>query len=366
MSSSKAYLSLPDLQTWLPEVPGMADVRFGVAALEKPLSMNFYDEWLASDFHGEMEYLKRHRDAKADATQWLPMARSALVFAINYVTPTTPPLPLQKASNLRTAFYTRFVAESGDYHVVLRERLSPVVKGLESRYPGHTFRMAIDTAPILERDLAVRAGLGWVGKNTCVIDRTRGSLFFIAEILTSLEIESSAATITVPDFCGTCTRCMDSCPTGALVAPRSLDARKCISYWTIEAKSLPPNEISDKFGDWFFGCDICQTVCPWNEKVFGRERMESESSPILSTELERSKIVEDLKNLLEASHREIERRFKDTPLSRSRGFGLKRNALIVAGNLRLHELTSSVRGLLNDPKLEPLAKATLQKLAAEP
>lgn len=339
----------------------MAETRFGLTSLRAPISMNFYDQWLASGFHGEMDYLQRHRDHKADVTQWLPMARSAIVFAISYVSPDRN----SPGSTLRTALYTQLAQDQADYHTVLRERLSPVMDELGRRYPGETFRMAIDTAPILERDLAVRAGLGWVGKNTCVIDRKAGSLFFIAEILTSLEVDSSTATVLEPDFCGTCTKCIDSCPTGALVAPRSLDARKCISYWTIEAKSVPPKELSDKFGDWFFGCDICQTVCPWNEKVFGREAMRSESRPIKTTDEEISELINNLKSLLESSNREIEKRFKNTPLSRSRGFGLKRNALIVAGNLKLVELIPQIRDLSSDAKLAALADSTLLKLESE-
>ncbi len=345
--------------------PELSDAKFGIASLQNPISMNFYDQWLASDFHGEMDYLKRHRDLKADPTRWLPMARSAIVFSINYVTPKHD-IEGRETSKLRTALYTRFTANQSDYHTVLRERLSPVVQELERRYPGETFRMAIDTAPILERDLAVRAGLGWVGKNTCVIDRKVGSLFFIAEILTSLEVASDEdpihGSLISPDFCGTCTRCIDSCPTGALVAPRSLDARKCISYWTIEAKTVPPENLAGKFGDWFFGCDICQTVCPWNEKVFGREKMQKEARPNVSGDQIRSDLIEELGNLLVASNRDLDRRFKNTPMSRSRGFGLKRNALIVIGNLKLFELTETIRLLVEDPKLGALAKSTLQKL----
>lgn len=335
--------------------------RFGIVKLERPYSMEFYDQWIASGRHGDMSYLERHRDVKADPTVWLPFAKSALVFAIPYVEkqePTKNDYVTTDALALRTALYTRFEMREGrehrDYHHELRTKLTPILEALQVRYPEAHFRFAVDAEPVLERDLAIRAGLGWVGKNTCVIDRNGGSLFFIAEILTSLETED-ASVKAAADFCGTCTRCLDSCPTEALVAPRVLDATKCISYWTIESKKIPPPELRAKFGDWFFGCDICQTVCPWNGKVFGRERMERETQP----QADRDALLRDLRYILTASGREIERRFKGTPFERARGFGLKRNAMIVIANKKLSELTPEVSTFLDHERLGELARETL-------
>jgi epoxyqueuosine reductase len=259
---------------------------------------------------------------------------------------------------LRNAFYTKYSPDQTDYHDALRNELEPVLRELETRFPAAQFRLSVDAEPVLERDLAVRAGLGWVGKNTCVIDRDGGSLFFIAEILTS--IETADAGVTAIDFCGTCTRCLDACPTQALVAPRQLDATKCISYWTIESKTVAPFELRTKFGDWFYGCDICQTVCPWNGKVFGRDLMRNESNPIRIAEDDftaRENLARDLTHVLESSNRELQRRFEGTPLARARGFGLKRNALVVAANLKLAATLPAIEKLFIDEKLGELARA---------
>ncbi len=351
-------LARADLLQWLPK---LKPHRFGVTKLERPISIGFYDQWLADGYHGEMAYLESHRDLKADPNLYLSFAKSAIVFAIDYVPRfqdksdyVTPPV------SLRTALYTQYAASSADYHDAIRAELQPVLQELNVRYPTGQFRLAIDAEPVLERDLAVRAGLGWVGKNTCVIDRTGGSLFFIAEILTSLETNEAAVIPT--DFCGSCTRCQTACPTGAIVAPKKLDARKCISYWTIESKTIAPKILSDKFGDWFFGCDICQTVCPWNEKVFGRSRMKSYSETIRS---DVDAVAIELKEILESSNRQLARRFHGTPLSRARGLGLKRNALIVAKNLKLKALQPVIESLCADEKLGALAREVSDSLAAE-
>lgn len=334
-----------DLEMWLPAF----GKRFGVAKLERPLSMDFYDQWLALGYHGEMSYLERHRSLKASPSTWLPFARSAIVFALDYghrKSRNESDYVTLKPMGLRTARYLEYSPNNEDYHDAIRLELEPILKELSLRYPEAEFRLSVDAEPVLERDLATRAGLGWVGKNTCVIDRKSGSLFFIAEILTSLETD--AAAMEPLDFCGTCTRCLDACPTSALLKPKLLDATKCISYWTIESKKIPPKELREKFGDWFFGCDICQTVCPWNVKTHGAEAMTDRASDPATMLLE-------LREILSSSNRELERKFQGTPLSRARGFGLKRNALIIAGNARLKELLPDVEALLEDKKLGTLA-----------
>lgn len=354
---SRAVLRTSDLVEWL---PSLTRHRFGLTRLGRPVSIDFYDQWLKAGYHGEMSYLARHRDLKAHPENWLPFARSALVFAIEYVSEndyvTADCSKDTSVSSLRTALYTRYAPKNADYHDVIRAELQPVLEALQAKYPEETFRFALDAEPVLERDLAVRAGLGWTGKNTCVIDRARGSLFFIAEILCSLETAEVAPLIA--DHCGTCTRCLEACPTGALLEPRRLDATKCISYWTIESKQIPPADLRMKFDDWFFGCDICQTVCPWNGKVFGRERMQNEVSP----NIERAALIEELRGILISSNRELEKRFMGTPLSRARGFGLKRNALVVAGNKRLTELSPEIERFVSDEKLGLLAQETLMLL----
>lgn len=312
--------------------------------------MDIYRSWIQSGHHAGMEYLREHESLKENPQGFAPKARSALVVAKSYAHHPYPKLEFPQA--LRTALYSR----GEDYHYHLRQELEQIAQELRVQHRGEEFLCFTDSAPILERDLAYRAGLGWFGKNTCLIDPQHGSLFFIGQILTSLKLKSIAQV--VPDHCGTCDRCIRACPTGALT-PRSLDANKCLSYWTIEAKTIAPQEIREKTGNWFFGCDICQTVCPWNEKVFGREVMRAETDN--RTE-QRTDLTEDLQWILTASHKEIERKTARSPLSRARPIGLKRNALIVIANQRLSHLKAEVQRALNEPRLKDLAEWTLRQL----
>ncbi|MBN8541745.1 MAG: tRNA epoxyqueuosine(34) reductase QueG [Deltaproteobacteria bacterium] len=353
---STEILRKSDLDHWLPvTAPG---IRYGISRLTRPISMDFYDQWISEKHHADMDYLVRHRDVKEEIQRWLPFARSAIVFAIDYVTK-----PLPESSKLRTALYAQFAPKMADYHSELKQRLEPTLAALKVRYPKHEFRFSVDSEPILERDLAVRAGLGWVGKNTCVIDKNGGSLFFIAEILTSLEVET--ASVISADHCGTCTRCLEICPTGALKEPRVLDAGRCISYWTIESKKIPSLGLRQGFQDWFFGCDLCQTVCPWNGKVWGKDLMNKMTNPS-NNPMDRESLILELKQILESSNRELQRHYKDTPLARARGSGLKRNALIVIENRELHELQPVVEAIVahhsTTQELKQLASDVLLKI----
>lgn len=277
----------------------------------------------------------------------MPRARSAILCTEPYF-PAPESYPLK---SLRTAFYARHP----DYHFWFNEKLERVKSALEVQFPGEEFLCCTDAMPVPERELARRAGLGWIGKNGCLIHPERGSLFFIGEIYTSLELTESAP---LPDHCGTCDRCIRGCPTEAIRGDRTLDARKCISYWTIEAKSAPPEHLRAKFGDWFFGCDICQTVCPWNEKVFGKDQMRAPQTRSNELDLET-----DLRWCLTASNREIEDALNDSPLSRARARGLRRNAILVVGNRKLRRLEPDVRKLGETfPNLRDLATWALNQL----
>lgn len=327
--------------------------HFGFAELVQPLSIEFYEAWLANGHHGEMGYLERHLPQKKEPSALVPRARSAIVVTQDYV-PHPAPLeswPLSKQT--RVAAY----AKGRDYHHFLSERLARLAERLKSRFPDHEFVCFTDSAPVLERDLAARAGLGWVGKNTCLIDRKKGSLFFIGEIYTTLALP--VAKFESKDFCGTCTRCLDACPTGALKEPRVLDARLCISYLTIEARTPPAETLRAKMGDWFYGCDICQTVCPWNVKAHGKDalsRLEPDPS-------DRRALVDDLRFVLTSGNRALERSFQGTPLLRAGGTGLKRNALVVAGNKKVMELRGEIASLADHPKLGELAQWALAQMA---
>lgn len=323
--------------------------RYGFTPLQPALSLDLYKNWLEKDFHGEMKYLKAHLVQKEQPQLYAPKAQAAIVIAQDYF-PTIPgheDFPLRKNS---IASYAR----GKDYHFWFTQELKELTLTLQSLFPKEQFYPCSDSAPVLERDLAYRAGLGWIGKNTCLIDRGRGSFFFIGEILTSLKL--TPAHSLSPDHCGTCTRCIDACPTQALVAPRELDARRCISYLTIESRENPPSELRSQIGDWLFGCDICQSVCPWNKKVFGAALAESnESQDIQDRE-------EELRYILRTSNRKLMRDLSLTPLIRAGGTGLKRNAIVVATNLKLRGLVPHIQVFLNHPKLGPLAAWSLHQL----
>lgn len=294
-----------------------------------------------------MDYLQRHLPDKADSKRWAPRARSAIVIAKNYF---PHPYPAQKASSLRTAFY----AQGEDYHDHFKNELEALAAGLRLDFVSDEFLCFTDSAPVLERDLAARAGLGWIGKNSCLIHPQKGSLFFIGEILTSVELKGPSAL--VPDHCGTCDRCIQACPTQAFEAPRVLNASKCIAYWTIESKAAAPVELRTKFGDWFFGCDICQTVCPWNEKVFGKASFKK------NPESPREDKLQELRWILTSSHKALMRANVGLPYARARANGLKRNALYQIANQKLSELQEEVRELRTDPRYSELAEWTLTKL----
>jgi epoxyqueuosine reductase len=322
----------------------------GVAPLKDPLSLDFYRAWLAAGHHGDMTYLEYHLPLKEQPEKLAPRARSAIVVAKAYL-----PHPYgcdEALGTLRAALY----AQGRDYHLEFRRDLEGLARALAFEFPREEFLCFTDSAPILERDLAYRAGLGWVGKNTCLIHPQHGSLFFLGQILTSIEVTASASAI--HDFCGSCDRCLKACPTGALEEPRRLNATKCIAYWTIEARAAAPEELRSRFGDWFFGCDICQTVCPWNEKRHGRDLMRT----LGATLDERANDVADLRSILTSSNQALSRRFRQSPLSRARPRGLKRNALLVIANRRLRELRPEVEGLVGDVHLNDIARWTLAQL----
>lgn len=327
--------------------------HFGFTPLSKPLSFDFYKEWLKEGLHGDMKYLEDHAPIKEDPKRKWPRAKSALVFAIPY-----HPHPEKiKAFPLKQARVSLY-AQGMDYHFWFKERMTALCKKLQELFPEEEFLPFTDSSPVLERDLAKRAGLGWVGKNTCLIHPKKGSLFFLGEIYTSLNLTTDIQPL--PDFCGTCTRCLDICPTNALIEPRKMDARKCISYLTIESRQTPPKELRDKIGDWFFGCDLCQTVCPWNQKVF-KGQLSISSNLVLSTQDE-DQLIADLRYILTSSGKKISRDFHGTPLARAGSFGLKRNALIVTGNRKLSVLQPEVESLLQHDKLGELASWCLQKI----
>lgn len=326
--------------------------------LNKPMTIQFYKNWIANNQHGDMNYLEAHIPFKEDPTKIHESLRSAITIAFQYF-PVTKPFAQYVPA--RAALYS----QNEDYHFWLKEKLNLSIDYLKTQYPNEYFTPYVDSGPVLERDLAYRAGLGWFGKNTCIIHSQKGSLFFLAEILTSLEVTEE-----IPvheDLCKNCTKCIDICPTGALSDDKKLNANKCISYLTIESKTVAPKDLRTQIGDWFFGCDLCQTVCPWNQKHLNilpvdDFKKSNELLPILSKE--KTQELEDFfRTILESSNKKIQKIFWGTPLLRSGGFGLKRNAMVVIANRQMKKLKPEVSKYLKDPKLSELAEWTLDQLA---
>ncbi|MCB0348762.1 MAG: tRNA epoxyqueuosine(34) reductase QueG [Bdellovibrionales bacterium] len=287
---------------------------FGLVKLETPLSLNLYKKYLDQGYHGEMKYLETQLDQKEKPQKLLSTAKSAIVIRRDYL-PHPYPTSLP---NLKMAAY----AKGEDYHFWFKKEMNELIEVLKVHFPKDDFVCFTDSSPVMERDLAYRAGLGWVGKNSCLISPQKGSFFFIGEIYTSIDIGTHKEVL-VPDRCGTCTRCIDACPTNAINDERTLDATKCISYLTIEAKEAPPLELRDKLNGWYFGCDICQNVCPWNQKAFGKDFFIE--APIHKVELE-----ENLRTILSASNRQIEKIFATSALLRAGPTAHRRNAILLA------------------------------------
>lgn len=350
------HLSSPDLEIRKIGDQAVASgliTSYGFVALQKPMSFDLYRQWLDKGYSGNMDYLERHAPAKEDHKILSPRAKSAIVVTVEYV-----PHPEPAEFPIKTARIARY-AKGEDYHHWLQRRLKVLVEELKFGFPDEEFLTFTDSQPVLERDLAYRAGIGWYGKNTCLIHPKKGSLFLIGEIYTSIDPEPAKITASIPvtDHCGKCTRCIDACPTQAIVAPRELDARKCISYLTIENKEDPPEELRSKIGDWLFGCDICQTVCPWNIKVYGEKIAEKPT--------ERSDLIADLRFILESSNSQLQKMFAGTALSRSAGAKLKRNAIIVCANKQLHEVTDLLIKLKEDPRLKEISTWALKSLSTK-
>lgn len=339
---------------------GLNQVQIG--PLGTPITIGFYEKWIGSDLHAGMQYLKDHLPTKKDPRQLHQDLRSVITVTQSYF---PAKHPLDTPVPARTATYS----QNNDYHFWLKEKLQTIIAELKAQHPEHDFLPFVDSGPILERNWAYENGMGWFGKNTCLIHPQFGSLFFIAEILTTLPLppEPFGNRIEpIPDFCGKCRKCIDICPTNALTEPHVMKAERCISYLTIESKTTPPPELREKMGDWFFGCDLCQTTCPWNEKVF--RKLQVTDLPETSTEnlliLDQTKeaeLTQFFKNILTSSNKQLAKQFLGTPLFRAGG-NLKRNALIVIANKRMTLLIPEVRTYLDHPKFSELAQWCLTQL----
>jgi epoxyqueuosine reductase len=285
--------------------------KTGVAAVE-PLgeAADRFEAWVASGAHGLMQWMERRHEERRNIQMLVPDAKSILSLALNYYSP----VQVDPDADNKISRY----AWGTDYHEVVPPMLATLLEKIREIVPGADGRYYTDTGPILERELAQRAGIGWIGKHTNVISREVGSWVFLAEIILNIDLEPDAP---ASDMCGTCTRCIDACPTDAITGPYQIDARKCIAYLTIELKPEHdiPKEFADKLEGWIYGCDICQDVCPWNR--FAQPTAIPEFAP-------RPEIVSlDTDSILSMEQEEFSARFRKSPMKRAKLAGLKRNIL---------------------------------------
>jgi epoxyqueuosine reductase len=314
----------------------------GVAAAEPANDFWGYREWIEKGFAGEMQYLTdRRARVREDPRNLLESARSIICVGKLYNT-----------DGPTDGVVSRY-AWGEDYHRVMRAGLENLVELLGREAGAFEYKICVDTAPLLERSYARQAGLGWIGKNTCLIHEPLGSWFFLGEIITSLEIEHGDPP---PDRCGTCTRCIDACPTQALVPDGegwALDARRCISYLTIELRGTIPEEHREGMGEHIFGCDICQDVCPWNSRA-----------PVTEEQAFSARAFPDLRNLVKLSPEDFNRIVGGSPMERAKQSGMRRNMAVAMGNSGLEQFRGPLEDLAasDDEKVAEHAQWALRKL----
>lgn len=265
---------------------------------------NHLDNWLKKSYHGKMSYMENYFDKRLDPRLLVDGAKSVITVLLNYF-PEKEQVGSPKISKY---------AYGKDYHFVIKEKLKFLVKQIEEEIGEFNGRAFVDSAPVMDKAWAKRSGLGWMGKNTNIINKSQGSFFFIGELIVDFELDYDGP---IKDYCGTCTKCLDACPTDALVAPYEIDGSKCISYLTIELKEQIPSEFKGKMEDWMFGCDICQDVCPWNR--FSKPHTEKDFQP-------HEKLLEmnssEWEEITEELFRDI---FRKSAVKRTKFTGLKRN-----------------------------------------
>lgn len=264
------------------------------------------EEWLKRGYHGKMGYLENHFDKRLDPTLLVPGAKSVISLIYNYY----PAKEIAAGDQFKIAKY----AYGEDYHFVIKEKLKTLLNDIQAEVGAISGRAFVDSAPVMERAWARRSGIGWTGKNSLLLNREMGSFFFLAELIIDLELNYDGA---AKDYCGTCTACMDACPTDAIAEPYVVDGSKCISYFTIELKEEIPADVKGKFENWIFGCDICQDVCPWNS--FSRPHHEKRFDP--EPGLDRMSREE----WMEITEEVFNRFFRNSAVQRTKLEGLRRN-----------------------------------------
>lgn len=294
-------------------------------------------DWLAGGFAGEMGYMERHAEARRHPSSVLPAVRSVVMVGMSYAPADREGRTAEAPAGPGLGRVARY-ARGEDYHDVLRARLRELLTWLRDDVPGIRGRAVVDTAPLLERDFARRAGLGWFGKNTMLLNKRLGSYVLLGGLLLDLELEPDPAHES--SHCGTCTACLDACPTDAFAGPYRLDARRCISYLTIELRGAIPEEYRGSLDGWLFGCDVCQEVCPWNLKAVPA------TEPALAARADLERV--DLTELLALTEDEFRRRFRGTALVRPGWTGLRRNAALLLGTQKGSDAEPALRRAAED------------------
>ncbi len=326
-------------------------VLSGVTAAAEPPRLHALHRWVQGGYAGQMQYIADRLEAYAHPNHVLDGCRSLLMLAYPYRTDEPENCPPGYARIARYAW------GAVDYHDTLHDRLKRLKSWLEARVPGCRTRGIVDTAPLLEREFAELAGLGWVGKNTLLLNRRWGSYFFICAVLTDVELELDEPS--KKGHCGTCTACLDACPTEAFVEPYVLDANRCLSYLTIEHRDTITQPIANQFHEWIFGCDVCQEVCPWNRKAAATH--DDSFSPCENTN---PIALVDVLQMDEAIFRD---RFRKTPLWRTKRRGMIRNAILTSVAQKRLELLPQIRALAmdSDPLVRDSASWALSQLSPE-
>ena len=307
----------------------------GITPAEESQTIRLYEKWLENGYAGKMGYLEKHRRLKRDPRHCLPEAKSVISLAINYYTLNPAQTLVENPERGQISRY----AWGDDYHEVIRAKLRKLATFIDEA-GGKKLKQKIyvDTGPIIEREYAQKAGIGWIGKNTNFINWRSGSWHFLAEILVGIELDYDWQ---LPHgSCGTCTLCIEACPTDAIVAPNVLDSRLCISYLTIELKDSIPSELRPQMGNLIFGCDICQEVCPWNSKAT------PSSEPGFYPREEN--IAPKLLSLMDMTQAEFSKRFKNSPIKRAKRRGFLRNVAVALGNWGNRRAVPALKRALND------------------
>ncbi len=315
----------------------------GIAPVADSREIQAFPQWIADGHAGEMKYLEARTDhgelKRASLSHAAPWAKSVIVCAINYNTDN--PYSTQVQDSAR-GWISRYAWSVEDYHDAVLRRLKQVEATLHrliaERHAELLTRSYVDTGPVVERVVAKYAGIGWIGKNTCIINQKKGSWLFLGVILTSLELRPDAP---APDRCGSCTRCIDACPTDAILAPYQLDSNRCISYLTIEKKGSIPEELRQGIGHQVFGCDICQDVCPWNHRAPASAAPEFAPRPGL--------VNPALEWLAAMSSDDFKHAFRGSPIRRTKYSGLRRNVVISMGNSGRRDFLPTLEKLASDP-----------------